>query len=114
MTLTEDKFEDLKADYVVYGPITTTDAYGNETAVYSFPKAVLHTMWRPVSDEASVALYGADVKTMREAVIYDTAADIDVLDQVEISGERYEVVSIKYYNTHRLLKVRRVHNGGTV
>ena len=111
ISLTEDKFSDLKADFPVYGPITTTDEYGNDTAVYSFPKAVIHTMWRPVSDEASVALYGEDVKTMREGVVYDKAADLNVLDQVEIGGDRYEIVSIKYYNTHRLVRVRRVRYG---
>ena len=112
MTLTEDKFQDLKSDYIVYGPVSTVDEYGIETSVYSFPVSTINTMWKPVSDEAAVMLYGEDVKTMLEGVVYDAEAELSPLYQMEILGERYEIASIKFYNTHRLVRVRRIKSNG--
>ena len=106
--LTRERFERFKADYNVYGHTTVRDKYGGaQRAISSEPKAVIHVMWRPLADEASVVLYGDKVSKMLEAVLYDDA-DVREFDIVRIGDTDYEVRSILPYNTHRLIRVEKI------
>lgn len=106
MDLTQTKFNEFKCDYQLYKPSATQDRYGNEMNVFE-AAGTIHCMWTPVADEASIAEFGPDVNRMKQAVLYGGDV-IGELWQVDIDGERYEIVSIMPYNTHRLVKVRRV------
>lgn len=105
--LTENYFSEYKKDFIVYGPRTVTDAYGNEKNVYDVNNGTIHTMFSPVSDKESIELYGQSVEHIRQAVVYENTP-IDSMDQVIIDNERYEVISIKQFQTHREIKVRKV------
>lgn len=107
MDLTQYKLKTYKQDYVIYGPTKTTDKYGAEQSSYTVPRSTIKVMWSPVSDAASYQLYGQDISKMMQAVVYGDE-DIENLDQVEISGKRYEIVSILPYNTFRLIKAKKV------
>lgn len=107
--LTSDKFEGFKADYPVYQKTTITDRYGNvkEAVIDGDPKSVIHVMWHPVTDEATIALYGERVSRMLEAVLYGDA-DIAEFDVVAIGSDNYEVRSVLHRNTHRQITVERI------
>ena len=136
MELTQNKFTEFKSEYIVKRKTSTTGKYGQKGFAYA-PAGTVHTMWTPVTDEASIAAYGEKVSSMLQAVIYeedfhslddrfatenselfvtedfaDSLADIDTPviaehDQIEIDG-MYEVVSVMRYNTHLLVKVQKV------
>lgn len=106
--LTQDKFSAFKADYGIYKRTAVLDGYGNEQNVYpTTPNNTMHVMWNPVTDEASIAIYGEKVRDMRQCVLYEDV-DIDHMDRVLIGEDMYEVVTILPYNTHLLVKVRKV------
>lgn len=105
MDLTQNKFENFKQDYQVFKQAAEEDKYGNEVNTYS-PSGTVHCMWTPITDEASIKIYGQDVQSMLQAILYD--GDISQFDQVEINGQRYEVVSVMTYQTHRVIKVKKV------
>lgn len=104
--LTQNAFTEHKADFTIYRKTPTLDIYNNETNTF-LPGGTVNCMWTPIVDEASIQEYGEKVNSMMQAVIYDDTA-ISPHDQVEISEERYEVVSIKRYPSYRLLQVRLV------
>lgn len=104
--LTQDAFTDHKADYTVYRKTATTDEIGNEINTFS-AGGKINVMFTPVSDEASIQLYGEQITTMYQAIVYDDTA-MDEHDQVEISGKRYEIVSIQRYPLFRLIRVKKV------
>ena len=105
--LTQDAFQELKADYAFYGTHTETDNYRNEYAVRDEnPKCTVHTMWQPLTDYYSVAEYGKAVSKMFYAIIYEDA-DIDYNDVVIIRDAEYEVMGIKYFNTYTRLEVKK-------
>ena len=107
--LTQEQFERFKDDYPVYGKVTIVGRYGNvkEGVLADTPKATIHVMWNPVTDEASIAEYGERVAKMLQAVVYGDA-ELAELDVVAIRGENYEIRSIQPYNTHRLIRVEKV------
>ena len=105
--LTENSFNEYKSDFIIYGPRTITDDYGNEKNVYDVNNGTIHTMFSSVSDNESIALYGKNIEHIKQAVVYENTP-IDSMDQVIIDNERYEVISIKQFQTHREIKVRKV------
>lgn len=107
MTLTQKAFTEYKADYDVYGTHLVTDRYNSEQAVKDTePKGTVHTMWHPLTDAASIAEYGVDVNKMFYAILYDDPG-IEYGDLITLHGHDYEVVGIKYFNTHTRVDVRR-------
>lgn len=105
--LTQNAFGDLKSDYDVYGTHTEQDRYNNEQIVVDdTPKCTIHTMWQPLTDEASVAEYGTSINRMYYCILYGDP-DVDYKDVVYIHGDPHEVVGIKYYNTYTRVDVRR-------
>lgn len=104
---TRGDFEEFKKDYDVYGTHTYKDKYLNESTIRDEqPKLKIHTMWHPLRDEADVAEYGQDINKMFYCIIYD-AKDIKHNDVVVLYDEEYEIVSIKRYNTHTRLDVKK-------
>lgn len=105
--LTRNEFEEFKRDYEIYGTKTEEDKYRNErTVVDSEPKGVLHTMWHPMTDAASIAEYGKAISKMFYCIIYEDPG-VEYNDVVTIHGAKYEVVGIKYYNTHTRIDVSK-------
>lgn len=105
--ITKDFFEELKADYDVYGTHTEMDKYRNESSVKDEkPRGIIHTMWHPLTDVASVAEYGKDVAAMLYAIVYDDPG-IQHGDVVTVRGTEHEVVGLKYFNTHLRVDVKR-------
>jgi len=96
----------FKHDYTIFHMQPQTDAYGNVQAKRSGATETIHVMWTPVDTDADVQMYGRDVSRMVRAVCYETCP-IRELDQVEIDGETYEIVQIRYYNTYRYLYARK-------
>lgn len=107
MELTRRKFEQFKKDYPIYKKTTTLDEYGDERSQYHESNEKLHVMWQPVADEAAIQTYGADTEKMLQAVSYDDV-DLDEYDHVFIGDDRYEVVSIKHFQTYTLVRVKKV------
>lgn len=108
MELTENKFSVFKKDYPVYGRVVEKDKYLNEQSKYSSePKCTIHVMWHPITDEASVVAYGEKIQNMLQAVYYGSE-DVQRLDHITIAGSTYEIVSIKEFNTYRLLQVSKL------
>lgn len=108
MALTENAFLEFKHDYAVYGCRSVMDQYNNEQRIpESEPKCTIHVMWHPVSDEASIAAFGDRVLSMLQAVYYGSES-IENFDRISINGDQYEVVSIKVFNTYRLILVRKL------
>jgi hypothetical protein len=104
---TRDDFEEFKKDYKIYGTHTKSDKYLNESIVRDEePKCVIHTMWHPLTDTSAIAEYGKNISKMFYCVMYEDC-DVDYNDVVEIRGHEYEVVGIKYYNTHTRIDVSR-------
>lgn len=107
MSLSSDFFEQYKKDYKVYGTHTETDKYNNVRTVRDeVEKAVIHTMWHPLRDEADIAEYGQNINKMYYCIIYN-AEGIKHNDVVIIRDEEYEIVSIKQYNTHDRIDVKK-------
>ena len=106
--LTQDKFEDFKQDYEVLGTVTELDEYRNEQRV-TVTKGTIHVMWTPVRDEASIAEYGDRIHDMLQCVLYE--GDVELYDRITIRNDLYEVISIKPYQTHFVVQVRRLVNG---
>lgn len=105
--LTQNEFEEFKKDYAVYGTHTKSDKYLNEqTVMDDLPKGIIHTMWHPVTDAFTVAEYGRSVSTMLYCIIYEDPG-VDYGDVIEIRGKQYEVVGVKYFNTHTRLEVQK-------
>ena len=102
-----DPFEVYKADYPVYGTHTETDKYSNERTVRDAePRGVIHTMWHPMTDAASIAEYGKDISRMFYTLITKDPG-IDYNDIIELYGDTYEVVGIKRFNTVTRVEIRR-------
>lgn len=107
MNLSSDFFEQYKKDYRVYGTHTETDKYNNVRTVRDeAEKAVIHTMWHPLRDEADIAEYGQNINKMYYCILFDSN-NIKHDDVVIIDSEEYEVTSIKKYNTHIRLDVTK-------
>lgn len=107
MNLTVNAFDEFKRDYDVYGTHLHKDKYLNESIIRDeSPKRKIRTMWHPLRDEADIAEYGQDISKMFYCIIYN-ADGIEHNDVVTIYCEEYEVVSIKHYNTHTRLDVRK-------
>lgn len=104
--LTQDAFLEHKAEYTVYRKTAILDQYHNETNTYT-AGGTITTMFTPITDEASIEMYGQEVKRMLQAAIYDETV-FEELDQVEINQNRYEIVSISTYPSYRLIKVRLI------
>lgn len=105
--LKSDLFEEYKSDYKVYGTHTETDKYNNVRTVRDTEeKAVIHTMWHPLRDEADIAEYGENINKMYYCILFDIVG-IKHGDVIEIDGEEYEVTSVKKYNTHTRLDVTK-------
>lgn len=106
-TMTQNDFEEFKADYTVYGTHVEKDRYRNEQAVKDdTPRGTIHTMWHPISDDASIAEYGPDISTMYYAIVYDDPG-IQRGDIITLHGYDCEVAGIKRYNTHIRVDVKR-------
>lgn len=107
MNLSSNFFEQYKKDYKVYGTHTETDKYNNVRTVRDeAEKAVIHTMWHPLRDEADIAEYGQDINEMYYCIIYN-AEGLKHNDVVIIRDEEYEIISIKQYNTHDRIDVKK-------
>lgn len=107
MILTHNEFEEFKSDYKIYGTHTEKDKYLNEkTVVDEEPKGTLHVMWHPLTDAAAIAEYGRNISKMFYCITYDDLG-VEYNDVVTIHGSEYEVVGIKYYNTHTRIDVSR-------
>jgi hypothetical protein len=63
-------------------------------------------MWHPLTDEASIAEYGVNINKMYYCILYNDPG-IDYNDVIIIRGAEYEVVGIKYYNTHTRVEISR-------
>lgn len=104
---TQNDFTDFKRNYDVFGTHTETDKYRNESIVRdSEPKATLYTMWHPLNDAAAIAEYGQDISRMYYCIIYN-AEGLKHNDVIIIRDEEYEIVSIKQYNTHARIDVKK-------
>lgn len=99
-------FEDMKQDYAVYAYVTVVDKYGNVTSSQTAQKETIHCMWQVLTNEADIVEYGLDVKSMYYCIIYEDK-NIDFGDIVTINDELYEVVSIKRFNTHTRIDVKK-------
>lgn len=107
MNLTANAFDEFKRDYPIFGTHTYKDKFLNESIVRDdVPKRIIRTMWHPLRDEADIAEYGQDISQMFYCIVYD-ADGIEHNDVVVIYDKEYEVVSIKRYNTHIRLDVRK-------
>ena len=107
MWLKLDLFEQYKSDYKVYGTHTEADKYSNVRTVRDTEeKAVIHTMWHPLRDEADIAEYGENINKMYYCILFNIT-NIAHGDVVVIDNEEYEVTSIKKYNTHARLDVTK-------
>ena len=104
--LTQDIFKQHKSDYTVYRKTPTMDMYFNETNTFT-AGGTINVIWTPISDEADIAIYGEQVNTMLQAIVYDET-EIDAHDQFHIDNEVYEVVSIKKYPSYRLIQVKKL------
>lgn len=108
MTLTQDKFEEFKKDYSIYGVHEELDEYMNEQLIMDTePKCTVHVMITPVTDTFYVDLYGVDVTKMFQFILYDNN-DIQEHDRMIIDEHPYEVTSIKKWNTHSVVLVKRL------
>ncbi len=106
-TLTRDRFEEFKADYVFYGTHTALDRYNNESRQKDTePKCTVHTMWHPLTDAVSIAEYGADISKVLFAIIYDQNG-ITYGDYVTVNGDEYEVVAVKQFNSHYRVDIKK-------
>lgn len=111
MILTQNAFKDIKKDYDVFGVVTKLDQYNNEyVEMAQEPKCTINTMFHPLTDEASVAEYGQQIKRMYYAIVYGDP-DIDYKDVVMLHGEPHEVVGIKYFNTYTRIDVKYKEGG---
>lgn len=107
MMLTQSAFAEFKSDFAVYGTHGVTDRYGNQRPVKDAnPRGTIHTMWHPLTDAASIAEYGKDISTMYYAIVYDNPG-IQHGDIITLRGDEYEVVSVKRFNTHDRVDIRR-------
>lgn len=105
-TLTRDKFEEFKADFPVYGTHNVTDKYLNERAVRDDePKAIIHTMWHPATDNFAIAEYGKNVNKILYCILFDDPG-IAYNDIILLRDTEFEVVGIKKYNTHTRVEVK--------
>lgn len=104
--LTQDAFSEHKAEYTVYRKTAVLDQYHNETNTYT-AGGTITTMFTPITDEASIEMYGQDIRRMLQAVVYDETV-FEELDQIEINQSRYEIVSISAFPSYRLIKVRLI------
>lgn len=106
--LTKDKFLQFKKDYSVFGMHTVLDDYNNEQLVMDTDaKEVIHVMITPVEDAAAIETYGADAEKMVQCVLYGDA-DISEHDRIQYNDEWYEITSIMRWNTHRVVRFRKV------
>lgn len=108
MTLTQDKFKEFKKEYAVYGVHEEVDEYMNEQLVMDAdPKFSVKVMITPVTDSVYVDLYGQDVKKMFQFVLYDNE-DVREHDRMIIDEYVFEIVSVKKWNTHRVVLIKRL------
>lgn len=104
--LTNGELEVFKADYQIWKKNPVVDEYGEEHN--EFKKAgTIHCMWQPIQDASSIQLYGQDTETMKQSYLYETNG-LEAFDQVEINGDRYEVISLKEFQNYTLCIVKRV------
>ena len=97
-----------KKDYSVFGMHTVLDDYNNEQLVMDTDaKEVIHVMITPVEDAAAIEAYGADAEKMVQCVLYGDA-DISEHDRIQYNDEWYEITSIMRWNTHRVVRFRKV------
>jgi hypothetical protein len=107
MTLTQRAFTEFKQDYSVYGTHPVLDRYKNEQSVKDTePRGVINTMWHPLVDASDIAEYGSDISRMFFGIIYEDPG-IKHGDILTINNDEYEIVGIKYFNTHTRIDVRR-------
>lgn len=106
--LTQNQFQELKADYTFYGTHLEKDKYNEEYYVKNNePKCVIHTMFQPLTGFVAAAEYGRDISSMYFCICYDAEADVDYNDIVVLFGDEYEVVGIKHFNTYDRIEVKR-------
>lgn len=104
--LTQDAFTEHKQEYTIQHGVPVLDIYNNETLQYQ-DAGTITAMFTPITDEASIELYGEAVVSMFQAVIYDETA-ISSHDRVDFDGDTYEIVTIKKYPSYRLIHIRKV------
>ena len=104
--LTQDAFSEHKAEYTVYRKTAVLDQYHNETNTYT-AGGTITTMFTPITDEATIEMYGQDIRRMLQAVVYDETV-FEELDQIEINQTRYEIISIRSYPSYRLIQVKKI------
>jgi hypothetical protein len=81
------------------------DAYGNQIVSYGFP-APFNLNVQPLSDDARIAMFGANSKKMYKAVITDRNIAINEFDVAYLEGVTYHGESANGANANFI--VRRV------
>lgn len=108
MNLTQNQFQNMKADYPVYGTHTAKDRYNEEYLEKDTdPKCIMHVMWHPMTDAVSAQEYGRDISSMYYCILYDDNTGIDYNDVVVLFDDEYEVVGIKHFNTHDRIDIKK-------
>lgn len=107
MELTQNIFKDFKKDYDVYKGKSILDKYANEELVFAKAYTLKSVMFSPVDNEYTIELYGKSDKELYQAVYYGDE-DVKQQDQLDFNGERFEVVEVLKYQTHKLITIRRV------
>lgn len=107
-----EHFHDFKLAYNIYGTTTIRDKYGNERLNRDeTPKGSIIVMWSPITDEISMQQYGADIDKMLQCVLYDTeqaGETPEEHDRLKIKEDWYEIISIKPFNTHKTIKIKKL------
>lgn len=105
--LTQNEFQDLKADYDIYGTHTVQDKYNNEhLEKNNTVKCTIHTMFQPLTGFVAAAEYGRDISSMYFCILFEDY-NIDYNDVVELFGDDYEVIGIKHFNTYDRIDVKK-------
>lgn len=108
MILTQNDFDEYKKDTPIYHKETSTDEYGAERYTYADePEATIHTMWHPLTDEASIAQYGEVVNRMLQAVVYEDV-EIHEHDKAIIDNDEYIITAVIPYQTHKLVRAQKL------
>ena len=107
-TLTRGDFLEFKRVYSVFSTVLETDSYLNEHRTKSTEKLKIFTMFHPLTSDVDIAEYGEDVKNMLYCILYDIQPGaLDYYDVITINDEDYEITSMKFFNTHARIDVKK-------
>lgn len=108
--LTRNRFLCFKSDYAIYGTHLEVDEYGTEKKLIDTePKFTIHVMWTPVTDEVAWRSFGPDTERMLQCVYYDDDGnEVKDGDRLYIRNNQYEIVSVRWWNTHRILRAKQI------